>query len=118
LGIWQQLDDSRLKRLFNPYVEPSFNCIKMVNVILTHEVRDFAEWKKGFDAGEPMRAQAGVKTTGMYTALDNPNKVTVTTEFPSAEAVQGFLANPQLKADMEQAGVVGAPELHILNKVQ
>lgn len=89
----------------------------MVKVILSHEVTDFATWKTGFDSGEGMRAAAGVVTTGVYTAVDNANHVTVTTEFPSVEAVQGFLSNPNLKADMEAAGVVGEPEVKVLNKV-
>lgn len=89
----------------------------MVKVILTHEVKNVAEWKKGFDAGESLRAKAGVKTLGVYTSVQNPNHVTISTEFPSVEAVNGFMANPQLKADMEKAGVVGAPEVKILNKL-
>ncbi len=89
----------------------------MATVILSHEVSNFDQWKKGFDEGEGLRAQAGVKTHGVYNSVENPNHVTIVTEFPSVEAVHGFLANPQLKADMETAGVVGAPEIKILNKV-
>ena len=89
----------------------------MVTVILSHEVTNFSEWKAGFDSGESLRQQAGVKTIEVFNAVDNPNNVTVITEFPSAEAVQGFLANPNLKADMEKAGVIGAPDLKILNKI-
>lgn len=88
----------------------------MATVILSHEVSDFAQWKKGFDEGETMRAAAGVQTHGVYNSVENPNHVTVITEFPSVEAVHGFLANPQLKADMESAGVIGAPEIKILSK--
>ena len=89
----------------------------MVTVILSHEVTNYTDWKKGFDSGEPLRQQAGVKTLGVYNAVDNPNVVTVVTEFPSKEAVQGFMSNPNLKADMAKAGVVGAPEVKILNKL-
>lgn len=89
----------------------------MIKVILSHEVKDLAEWKKGFDAGEPMRVEAGVKTLGVYTSVSNPNHVTISTEFPSIEAVNGFMANPELKAGMEKAGVIGAPEVKILNKL-
>ena len=88
----------------------------MVTTILTHEVKNFSEWKKGFDAGEPMRQQAGVKTNGVYNSVDNPNHVTIIAEFPSAEAVKGFMSNPDLKATMEQHGVIGIPEAKILNK--
>jgi hypothetical protein len=88
----------------------------MVTVILSHEVSNYSEWKKGFDSGESLRQQAGVKTIGTYSSVDNPNLVTVITEFPNAQAVQGFMSNPNLKADMEKAGVVGKPEIKILNK--
>ena len=88
----------------------------MVHVILSHEVKDFATWKQVFDAGETFRAGAGVKTTGVYTAVDNPNYVTVTTEFPNAEAVQQLLQNKELRAAMQEGGVIGAPDVKVLNK--
>ncbi len=62
-----------------------------------------------------MREQAGVKTIGTFNSVSNPNVITVITEFPNAEAVQGFMSNPNLKADMEKAGVVGQPDVKILN---
>ena len=89
----------------------------MVTVILSHEVKDFANWKKGFDGGEAMRAQAGVKTIGVYASVDNPNAITLITEFPSVEAVKGFLGNPDLQASMEAAGVIGEPDIKILDEV-
>ncbi len=89
----------------------------MVNVLLTHEVADFASWKVGFESDEPNRAQAGVKIVQVFNDVDNPNIVTVLTEFPSIEAVHGFVNSPGLKAGMEKAGVVGKPEFKILNKV-
>jgi len=88
----------------------------MVTLLLTHEVKNFLEWKEGFDAGEPLRQQAGVKVNGVYTSIDNPNYVTIITELQSSEAVNGFLTNPDLKASMEKAGVIGMPEAKILIK--
>ncbi len=89
----------------------------MVTVILSHEVANFSDWKKGFDEGESMRQQAGVKTIGIFNSVENANDVTIITEFPSKEAVQGFMANPNLKADMEKAGVISAPTVKILSKI-
>jgi hypothetical protein len=88
----------------------------MVTVILTHEVSNYAEWKIGFKAGEPLRQQASVKTIGTYHSVDNPNLVSIITEFPSVEVARGFVASPQLKADMDRAGVVGNLEVKILNQ--
>ena len=58
-----------------------------------------------------------MKIYGVYNSVDNANQVTVIAEFPSAEAVQGFLSSPELKAGMVEAGVIGATEAKILNKI-
>ncbi len=89
----------------------------MVTVILSHEVTDFATWKAGFDSGEDMRTSFGVKTIGVYAAVDNANSVSIITEFPSVEAVTGMLSNPDLQASMKEAGVVGNPDVKILTQV-
>jgi len=89
----------------------------MVTTLLTHEVKNFLEWKKGFDAGEPLRQKAGVKISGVYNSVDNPNNITIIAEFQSPEAVQGFLRHPVLRESMEEAGVIGIPEAKILNKI-
>ena len=88
----------------------------MVKVILSHDVANFQNWKKGFDAGEPLRQQAGMKTIGVYNDIENPNHVTIIADFPNKEAVTRFINNPNLKNEMKSAGVVGAPEVHILNQ--
>lgn len=49
----------------------------MVTVILQHEVKDFAKWKKVFDDDEPGRANEGIKLKGLYTSVENPNDVTI-----------------------------------------
>ncbi len=90
----------------------------MVKVIVTHEVKDFAAWKKIFDEDALNRDTADMKVHGVYTAVDNPNKVTIVGEFPNPEAVKGFMDNPALQAAMEKGGVIGMPDVKVLNKVQ
>ena len=87
---------------------------KKVALVITHEVKNFADWKVEFDSGETMRTEMGVKITGVYTALDNENMVTVTSEVPSIEAAKGFMADPNLKATMEKAGVISQPDIRIM----
>jgi quinol monooxygenase YgiN len=88
----------------------------MITVVITHEVKAYSEWRKGYDADEGNRTKAGAKISGVYTSVDNPNMVTVIGEFPSVEAAQGFMSSPELKKAMEVAGVIGVPEVKILNK--
>ncbi len=86
----------------------------MVKVILSHEVKDFATWKQGFDADDANRSAKGVKITGVYTALDNPNYVSITSEFASMEALKGMMDSPEMQATMEKAGVVGKPVVQVM----
>ncbi len=88
---------------------------KKVGLHVTHEVKNFAEWKAGFDSDETNRAAMGVKITGVFTAHDNENMVTVTSEVPSVEAAQGFINNPMMKEAMEKAGVISAPQISIVS---
>ncbi len=88
----------------------------MKTVIITHEVKNYSEWRKVYDADEVNRTKAGFKTSGEYRAVDNPNMVTIIGEVPSVEAISKFMANPDLKVAMEKGGVLGMPDVRILNK--
>lgn len=87
-----------------------------VSIIMTHEVKDFAAWKKGFDAGKNVRTSAGVTIEDVYQSVKNPNLVTVIGEAPSAKVAKGFLESDVLKSAMEKAGVLSSPEVKILKK--
>ena len=89
----------------------------MVTVSITHQVKDFAEWKKGFDADEPNRANAGVKVVSVYTAFENSNLVTAIFDAPNADVVKGMMSSPELQEAMKNAGVIGAPEVKMMNRV-
>jgi len=89
----------------------------MIIVIGSHEVMDFAAWKKDFDEHEPARSAAGVNLIGIYTAVSDPNHVTLIMEFPSLDAFHNFTGDPELQAGMAKAGVISRPEFKLLNKV-
>ncbi len=89
----------------------------MVTVIIQHEVKDFAEWKKIFDADEPNRSKAGVKLIGLYKSVKNPNDVTMIFEAPSAELYEKMMSDPARQEDIKKAGVISMPTATILNKV-
>jgi quinol monooxygenase YgiN len=85
-----------------------------VVVIITHQVKDYNAWRKGYDADESNRKQAGFNVMGVYADVKNPNLVTIIGEFPSAAAAESFSTSPKLKEAMEKAGVVGKPEVKML----
>ena len=89
----------------------------MVTVIISHECKNYSDWRIVFDADEVNRSKAGFKSTGVFHSVDNPNKITIIGEAPSVEAINGFMANPELKVAMEKGGVIGIPDVKILNKI-
>jgi hypothetical protein len=90
----------------------------MVTVLLSHEVKNYPEWKKVYDAGENLRKKAGIHMSAVYQSVDNPNMVTLLGEAPDTEAVAKFMSDPQLKKDMEHAGVIGKPMSSMLKKMK
>ena len=89
----------------------------MITVIVTHEIKNYSDWRKVFDADEVNRLKAGFKSTGVYHSVDSVNNITIIGEVPSVEAIKDFMANPELKAAMEKGGVIGMPEVKILSKI-
>ena len=89
----------------------------MVHAMISHDVRDVAEWKKGFDAHEPARQAAGIRILNVFTNADAPNRITALSQADSRETLQGFFANPDLARIMEEGGVTSKPEVLFLNEL-
>ena len=90
----------------------------MVTMIISHEVKNYADFKKVFDDDAASRTKNGIEIKGVYQDAENANHVTVVSEAVSAEAAKAFSQNPELKTIMEKAGITSKPEIKILNKVQ
>ena len=86
-------------------------------LMLSHEVKDFASWKPGFDAHAPAREAAGIKVVYLTQDVNNPNLVHGVMEAASAEVFQAFLSNPALAEAMEKGGVIGRPDARVGNAV-
>lgn len=89
----------------------------MKTVIVNSEVKNYSDWRKVYDADEENRLKAGLHITGVYQSVNNPNKVTLIGEAASVEAITSFMTSPKLKAAMELGGVIGMPDVTILNKI-
>jgi hypothetical protein len=85
-----------------------------VTVIVTHAVKEFASWKKVYDADAPNRKAMGFTVIGVYADAKDPNLVSIIGTFPSAGAAGAFMSSPKLKEAMENAGVVGKPDVKVL----
>ena len=88
----------------------------MTTLFVRHVVSNYDAWRKAYDSVGPMQKKAGVIAEAVYRGTDNPNDVTVTHEFASAEAAAAFAGSEDLKKAMQSAGVIGAPTIWFASK--
>ena len=88
----------------------------MINTAIRHSVTDYAKWKRVYDTFLP--TTAGAKYARVNRSVEDPNLVTVVAGFDTLELAKTFLNNPNLKAKMTEAGVVGSPRIEINEEVE
>ena len=84
-----------------------------VLAIISHDVKDYAAWRAFFDGPDrvKVRTSAGITDVQILQQPGKPNSVIVIQQFSSVDLATAFLANPNLKAAMEKAGVLGTPNM-------
>jgi hypothetical protein len=81
-------------------------------VIVSHEVADFSEWKKRFDAGKANREKAGLRERYVMRDVDKPNFVIVVLE-GSLENAKKFVSDPAFKDRVKKASASGTAEIKV-----
>lgn len=87
----------------------------LAGAIVRHEVRDYAAWKRGFDADADRRARAGIVGHAVNRSAQNPNVVVVYLQAESLDPLRAFASSPDLKQTMQAVGVIGAPDITFAN---
>ena len=82
----------------------------------SHKVRDFAEWKRYFDADEPRRLAAWMRLKHLFRNAADPNDVHLLFEVDDAERAVAMLKSPETQQVMRDAGVLAPPQGVILNE--
>lgn len=80
-----------------------------ITATVRHQVRDYDQWRPAFDGHRSVREQHGCTEEAVYRGADDPNSICIVMQFPSRDAVLGFLSDPSLKTTMDSAGVVSEP---------
>lgn len=88
----------------------------MIVCAIQHPVADYEAWKAVYDENNP--GTFGAKFARVNRAVDDPNVVTVVCGFDSLEAAKAMTQSPELKADMDKAGVTGAPRIEYYEEVE
>jgi quinol monooxygenase YgiN len=86
----------------------------MAYIYIRHRVSDYARWKSAFDAAAEMRRSAGERSYRIFRMADDPDNVMLLFEWDALEKAREYLADPDLREAMSEAGVVDIPEVRFL----
>jgi hypothetical protein len=82
------------------------------SLIVRHRVANFDEWKKVFDSMHDVRKAHGWLSATVLRDATDPNMVTVVNRVTDLDGAKRYGGSGELRAGMQKAGVLGAPEIH------
>jgi quinol monooxygenase YgiN len=90
----------------------------MIHVLVRHKVADFPRWKEAFDSHLTARTHGGELGFHLFQSVDDPHDVTLLADWDTIEHARRFMSSDDLRNKMQQAGVVGAPDIQFLEDVR
>jgi hypothetical protein len=81
---------------------------------LSHSVADFDRWLAGYDGAAELQASRGIVGQAANRSLDDPSLAIVYHQAESFDTLRAFLADEALKAKMQEAGVISAPDVQFV----
>ena len=87
----------------------------MATVIVNHRVSNYASWKAIYDADQARRDAMGLTQLAVGEKADDPGMVYMVWTVADPSALGAMMGDPELQKTMQEAGVISAPEVTILN---
>ncbi len=84
-------------------------------MLVRHKVRDFTEWKRGYDAHLPKRIEAGLTEKYLLRGANDPKEVILLFETRDLNRAKTFAESADLKETMQKVGVMDKPDIYFLN---
>jgi hypothetical protein len=88
----------------------------MTYVLIRHKVVDFGKWKLAYDGNLPARQRAGLNETHLLHNVQNHEEVVLLFEAADLQKAMEFCNSADLRATMQQAGVIGTPDIVFLSR--
>ena len=86
----------------------------MTLMIVRHKIGDYATWRGVFDGHEATRVKSGITNGRVFRKAEDSNDVVIMFDVVDLAKARAFGKSDELKAAMQKAGVVGAPEVHFI----
>ena len=88
----------------------------MPHILVHSKVEDYNKWKSEFDENSDIRTQYGSKGGKVFQSADNPDELFVLLEWNNLDNARNFARSDDLKEAMQQAGVVGMPDISFIEE--
>ncbi len=85
-------------------------------VLVRHNIENWAAWKTVFDEHGATREAKGCKGGQVFRNADDPKEVTILLSWDGTDRARAFAKSTDLKRVMKRAGVIGTPEVSILDE--
>jgi heme-degrading monooxygenase HmoA len=85
-------------------------------LLLRYRVRDFAAWKRGYDAHLPKRVEAGLTETHLFHGATDANEVVLLFEVADLGRAKAFVESAELREATQKVGLLDKPESHFLTR--
>ena len=90
----------------------------MAKVIVQHGVADYDRWLPVFTEHEAVRRKHGATGHSVTRDSSDPNNIVVVNDFATLDGARGFASDPSLPEVMGRAGVVGHPQVWIVDDAE
>ena len=80
-------------------------------MIVRHSVRDYGAWRLAYDAHKTARTAAGLTNGRVYRSAEDPNDILLLFDMADRQTAEEFGRSDDLRTTMQNAGVVGQPEI-------
>ena len=87
----------------------------MGHMLIRHKVEEFDRWKSAYDDHESKRSEAGLSEVKLLRNQDDPNEVVILMDAPDRAKAEEFASSDDLREVMQNAGVVGPPDIMFLD---
>lgn len=83
-------------------------------MLVRHKVKDYTEWKRGYDEHLPQRSDAGLTEKYLLRNEQDPNEVVALFEASDMGKAKTFAESDELREAMQRVGVIDKPDIYFL----
>ena len=84
-------------------------------LLVRHRVKDFSEWKRGYDDHLAKRNEAGLIEKHILRSVLDKNEVVLLFEAKDLDRAKAFVDSADLRETMQKVGVIDKPDIYYLN---